>query len=151
MEEGHSRTFTHSIDEMMKYNLIGIFVFLILVLTGTEVGAFSRTNANKNQRLNYANASAASRSESKAIVAKIIRPGSSGQQQGTQNGDGPQIQQTPDAAMNATGVTATQTLLLLVAVIHPILNTDGPGPILPRLQFPLHRILFRVIISPNAP
>ena len=87
------------------------------------------------------------------VAGKSITPKDQGNPAGTESGneDGPQIRQAPDATMNASVIPADQAIFTLIAIL--LLMVKGTIPLSqdPPRQTLFHQILFRVIISPNAP
>ncbi len=65
--------------------------------------------------------------------------------------DSPQISQIQDATMNASVIQVSESFASLIAVLFLYVNESYPLTFVPPHQATLFNILFRVIISTNAP
>jgi len=128
----------------VKYSLL---CFLLLTIAVTILVAPARAVV-QSKYLSYT--TLVSSSESKHSF-QALQAGSANSQTPASQSKGPQLRQAPDAAMHASVVPSTPGLFCLLIVLHLWINPEFKLVTSPTQQSPLQRILFRVIISPNAP
>lgn len=136
----------------MKAKLSYLFFFLILVLSVTaSIASIENINVLSSNRkysqpllpINYSNAGKSI--EQRQFLNQVNGNKSAGKEEGTQ------IIQAQDATVNASVIQLSEAVASLIAVLFHYVNERYPLAFDPPRQFALFNILFRVIISPNAP
>jgi hypothetical protein len=135
---------------MMRNLVTCLAVLMLVLLTTVRSDAASGGIAGKQLQNNTAELSNHARIVTQT-AAKSIKPYPGNSKNPYSDPGGSKIKQAPDAAMHASVVPATHSLFALIAILHLSVESGrAPTVILPP-QNQFHKILFRAIISPNAP
>jgi len=129
----------------MKLRLVYILLVLLLGITALPGNAGLRGHVNVPGRFLDQRESTAS------FAAATLRPGARGSLPPQHNSDNTCLQVAPDAVMHGSICVADDAFLIAIGVAHDHSSDAGSPANSRRGQNALFRILFRQIISPNAP
>ena len=137
----------------MKVRLIYLLFLLISTFSVTPSTASPEIIKVQNTDFNYSYTASAI-SHSNYSAGKSIESKQFQNQNNTfpiSKGSSTQIRWIQDATMNAPTIEVNDTILSLIEIIHLKVNECHPLTFILPKQTVLFKILFRVIISPNAP